>query len=124
MLVSLAGIPGSPFLPYICMPLEILMAHIVTCGLPMFSVFPTTSIILLFLTSVRTIFGLFHFTLNLIPFRLCQNFLYEKTQFGCTIKSILCDNRCELDNSTSYTIVQIHGVTMRISFPHTSPQNG
>jgi hypothetical protein len=75
------------------MPLETLMAHIVTCGHPMFSVFPATSIILLFLTIVRTIFGLFHFTLNITPFTLHQIFFaYEKTQFSCTIKSIMCNN--------------------------------
>jgi hypothetical protein len=72
MLVSLADIPGSPFLPHIHVSLETLISHIVTCGFHQFLVFPTTSIISLFLMIVRTNFELFHFTLNLTPFSLCQ----------------------------------------------------
>jgi hypothetical protein len=54
---------------------------------------------------------------------LSDFFAYVKTQFSCTIKSVKCDNGHEFNNSTAHTIFLHHGVTMRLSCPHTSPQN-
>lgn len=55
---------------------------------------------------------------------LSDFFAHVRTQFGCTIKSIQCDNGREFDNSSSHTFFLSHGATMRMSCPHTSPQNG
>jgi hypothetical protein len=55
---------------------------------------------------------------------LTQFFAYVSTQFGVTIKSVQCDNGREFDNSSSRTFFATHGVTLRMSCPHTSPQNG
>jgi hypothetical protein len=55
---------------------------------------------------------------------LSQFFAYVKTQFGYTVKSVQCDNGREFDNSTARTFFLGHGVPMRLSCPHTSPQNG
>jgi hypothetical protein len=97
----------------------------VTYGPPWFLVFPVTSIILLFLMISHTIFGPFHSILNLTPFKHSRNFFaYVKTQFGYTIKSVQCDNGREFDNSTTRTFFFRHGITMRLSCPHNSPQNG
>jgi histone deacetylase 1/2 len=46
------------------------------------------------------------------------------TQFGCTIKSVQCDNGREFDNSASRTFFLAHGTTLRMSCPYTSQQNG
>jgi hypothetical protein len=55
---------------------------------------------------------------------LTHFFAYVSTQFGVTIKSIQCDNGREFDNSSSRTFFATHGVILRMSCPHTSPQNG
>jgi hypothetical protein len=55
---------------------------------------------------------------------LTHFFAYVSTQFGVTIKSVQCDNGREFDNSSSRTFFLTHGVTLRMSCPHTSPQNG
>jgi hypothetical protein len=51
-------------------------------------------------------------------------FAYVSTQFGCTIRSVQCDNRCEFDNSSTHTFFLPHGVQLRMSCPYMSPQNG
>jgi transposase InsO family protein len=51
-------------------------------------------------------------------------FAYVSTQFDCTIKSIQCDNGCEFDNSTSHAFFLANGVSLRMSCPYTSQQNG
>jgi histone deacetylase 1/2 len=55
---------------------------------------------------------------------LSNFFSYVATQFGTTIKAIQCDNGREFDNSTSRTFFHAHGTAIRMSCPHTSPQNG
>jgi hypothetical protein len=40
------------------------------------------------------------------------------------VKSVQCDNGLEFDNSTARTFLHNHGITMHLSCPHTSPQNG
>ena len=55
---------------------------------------------------------------------LSHFFAHVKTQFGTTIKSIQCDNGREFDNSTARSFFLTTGVTVRMSCPHTSPQNG
>jgi hypothetical protein len=54
---------------------------------------------------------------------LSDFYAYVKTQFGCTIKNVQCDNGREFDNSTTRTFFLRHGITMHLSIPHTS-QNG
>jgi hypothetical protein len=51
-------------------------------------------------------------------------FAYVSTQFGCTIKSIQCDNGREFDNSASCAFFLANGVSLRMSCPYTSQQNG
>jgi len=46
------------------------------------------------------------------------------TQFGCTIKSVQCDNGREFDNSASRAFFLAKGVSLRMSCPYTSQQNG
>jgi hypothetical protein len=51
-------------------------------------------------------------------------FAYVATQFGCTIKSMQCDNGREFDNSSTRAFFLTHGVHLRMSCPYTSQQNG
>jgi len=55
---------------------------------------------------------------------LSNFFTYVHTQFGCTIKSVQCDNGREFDNSASRAFFLAKGVTLRMSCPYTSQQNG
>jgi hypothetical protein len=58
-------------------------------------------------------------------FSTLVNFLaYVRTQFSTTIKSVQCDNGREFDNSMARTFFLSHGVTLRMSCPYTSQQNG
>ncbi|EEC82022.1 hypothetical protein OsI_25984 [Oryza sativa Indica Group] len=58
-------------------------------------------------------------------FRTLTNFFaYVKTQFSKTIKSIQCDNGGKFDNTAARTFFLTEGVVLRMSCPHTSPQNG
>ena len=50
-------------------------------------------------------------------------FAYVSTQFNTTVQSIQCDNGREFDNTTSNLFLLSLGVTLRISWPYTSPQN-
>jgi histone deacetylase 1/2 len=54
---------------------------------------------------------------------LSNFFAYVRTQFGCTIKAVQCDNGREFNNS-SCAFFLTNGVSLRMSCPHTSPQNG
>ena len=47
-------------------------------------------------------------------------FAHVSTQFGCTIKSVQCDNGREFDNSASRAFFLAHGITLRMSCPYTS----
>jgi hypothetical protein len=49
---------------------------------------------------------------------------YVTTRFGCTIKSVQCDNGREFNNSTSRSFFLTHGVLHWMSCPYTSQQNG
>jgi hypothetical protein len=51
-------------------------------------------------------------------------FVYVSTQFGCTMKTIQCDNGCEFDNSSTCTFLLTKGALLQMSCPYTSPQNG
>ena len=59
------------------------------------------------------------------PLRLKSNtfstiahfFAYVATQFGCTIKSMQCDNGREFDNSSTRAFFLTHGVHLRMSCP-------
>jgi hypothetical protein len=75
MCVNLATMSGSQFPHHARVPPKTLILCIVTYGPLRFLVFPVTSIILLFLMIAHTIFGPFHFILNLTPFKHCQIFL-------------------------------------------------
>jgi len=55
---------------------------------------------------------------------LSNFFAYVHTQFGCTIKSVQCDNGREFDNSASRAFFLAKGVSLRMSCPYTSQQNG
>ena len=55
---------------------------------------------------------------------LSNFFNYVHTQFSCTIKSVQCDNGREFDNSASRAFFLAKGVTLRMSCPYTSQQNG
>jgi len=55
---------------------------------------------------------------------LSSFFAYVRTQFGCPIKSVQCDNGREFDNSVSRIFFLSHGVSLRMSCPYTSQQNG
>ena len=57
-------------------------------------------------------------------FPMISNFFaHVSTQFGCTIKSVQCDNGREFDNSASRAFFLAHGITLRMSCPYTSQQN-
>jgi hypothetical protein len=47
-------------------------------------------------------------------------FAYVSMQFGCTIRSVQCDNGREFDNSSIRTFFLSHGVQLRMSCPYTS----
>jgi hypothetical protein len=49
---------------------------------------------------------------------------YVSTQFGCTIRSVQCNNGREFDNSSTHTFFLSHGVQLQMSCPYTSPQSG
>ena len=55
---------------------------------------------------------------------LANFFSFVSTQFSRTIKSVQCDNDREFDNSTARAFFLTHGVTLRMSCPYTSQQNG
>ena len=55
---------------------------------------------------------------------LANFFSFVSTQFSRTIKSVQCDNGREFDNSTARAFFLTHGVTLRMSCPYTSQQNG
>jgi transposase InsO family protein len=55
---------------------------------------------------------------------LSNFFAYVHTQFGCTIKSVQCDNGREFDNSAARAFFLAKGVVLRMSCPYTSQQNG
>ena len=49
---------------------------------------------------------------------------YTQTQFGTTPKSFQADNGTEFVNHTTTTFLISLGITLRLSCPYTSPQNG
>lgn len=55
---------------------------------------------------------------------LANFFSYMSTQFGCTVKSVQCDNGKEFDNSSTRTFFLTHRVLLRMSCPYTPSQNG
>jgi hypothetical protein len=55
---------------------------------------------------------------------LSHFFAHVCTQFGSTIKAIQCDNGQEFNKTSAHTFFLTHGIAMRMSCPHTSPQNG
>jgi hypothetical protein len=55
---------------------------------------------------------------------LSNFFAHVHTQFGCKIKSVQCDNGREFDNSASRAFFLANGVSLRMSCPYTSQQNG
>jgi hypothetical protein len=57
-------------------------------------------------------------------FALSNFFAFVRTQFRTTIKSFQCDYGREFDNSQGHTFFLSHGVTLRMSCPYTSQQNG
>jgi hypothetical protein len=95
------------FLAHLLEPFNPLTSYIVTFGPPLFRVSLVTSI-----TWSDTFPTLTHF------------FTIVSTQFGCTIRSVQCDNGHEFDNSSIHTFFLSHGVQLRMSCPYTSMQNG
>lgn len=58
-------------------------------------------------------------------FRTIANFFsFLHHQFGTTIKTMQSDNGREFDNSATCSFFLTHGVTLRMSCPYTSQQNG
>jgi transposase InsO family protein len=55
---------------------------------------------------------------------LANFFSFVSTQFSRTIKSVQCDSGREFDNSTAHAFFLTHGVTLCMSCPYTSQQNG
>jgi len=55
---------------------------------------------------------------------LTNFFSLVRTQFGATVKAVQCDDGREFDNSSSHTFFLSKGMHLRMSCPHTSPQNG
>lgn len=55
---------------------------------------------------------------------LSHFFAFVKTQFSCSIQGIQCDNGREFDNASARQFFLLNGVSLRMSCPHTSPQNG
>jgi len=49
---------------------------------------------------------------------------FIRTQFERDIKNIQCDNGREFDNGPFWEFCTKHGISFRLSCPHTSPQNG
>ena len=55
---------------------------------------------------------------------LTHFFSYARTQFGCAIKNVQCDNGREFDNTSARSFFLDHGTLLRMSCPYTSSQNG
>jgi hypothetical protein len=55
---------------------------------------------------------------------LSNFFAYVLTQFNCTIKAVQCDNGREFDNANSRAFFLAKGVSLQMSCPYTSQQNG
>jgi hypothetical protein len=55
---------------------------------------------------------------------ISKKIAFVSTQFGRTIKVVLCDNDREFDNTSSQAFFTTHGVALQMSCPYTSPQNG
>lgn len=55
---------------------------------------------------------------------LSHFFAFVETQFSCSIRGIQCDNGREFDNASTRQFFLLNGVSLRMSCPHTSPQNG
>jgi transposase InsO family protein len=49
---------------------------------------------------------------------------YTQTQFSTTPKSFQADNGTEFVNRATTSFLASHGITLRLSCPYTSPQNG
>jgi histone deacetylase 1/2 len=72
----------------------------------------------------RTLYGLSPFASSLTLSPLSNFFAHVATQFGCPIMSVQCDNGREFDNSASRVFFLAIGVSLRLSCPYTSQQNG
>lgn len=55
---------------------------------------------------------------------LLRFFSFVQTQFHTLIRCLQCDNGGEFLNTQLRTFLSSHGVSLRLSCPHTSPQNG
>ena len=55
---------------------------------------------------------------------LLRFFSFVNTQFHTTIRCLQCDNGGEFLTTTLRTFLSSHGVSLRLSYPYTSPQNG
>jgi hypothetical protein len=55
---------------------------------------------------------------------LSNFFAYVATQFGSTVKAILCHNGREFDNSSTWTFLLSKGTQLRMSCTYTSSKNG
>jgi transposase InsO family protein len=49
---------------------------------------------------------------------------YALNQFCLSIQCIQCDNGKEFDNNDVHSFLSTFGIVLRLSCPHTSPQNG
>jgi hypothetical protein len=49
---------------------------------------------------------------------------YAQTQFGTMPKSFQADNGIKFVNHATISFLTIHGITLRLSYPYTLPQNG
>ncbi|GAA0184334.1 hypothetical protein LIER_31622 [Lithospermum erythrorhizon] len=47
-----------------------------------------------------------------------------RTQFNTEIKCLQCDNGTEFTNNAFKSLCNTNGITLRLSYPYTSPQNG
>lgn len=59
-----------------------------------------------------------------VPTILRNFYNYVRNQFHLSIQSIQCDNGREFDNHVLRSFLSAHGVTLRLSCPYTSSQNG
>src|SRR6266542_1484092 len=55
---------------------------------------------------------------------LTNFFAHARTQFKTNVRRVQCDNGGEFDNSSARNYFLTHGIALRMSCPHTSPQNG
>ena len=55
---------------------------------------------------------------------LIRFYAYTITQFHLCLQCIQCDNRGEFLNTRLRSFLSANGITLRLSCPHTSPQNG